>query len=282
MIKILIGTDPEVFVKSMTTGEFISGHDLIPGTKEEPFAVQGGAIQVDGLACEFNTDPVDNSVEFTQNISSVMSTLEEKIKSVDPDYSIAIVPTATFNREYFDSLPEEPKVLGCTPDFSAYTMKENIPPETTEPFRTGAGHIHIGWSYGEDVTNAEHLKKCAEVVKQLDAVLYPSSLIWDRDKKRRTLYGKIGAFRPKHYGVEYRPLSNAYLARKDIQEFVFDTAMIATRMLFDKGIRIFDNNVVKEVTNDILENKAYALSDVCSHLEWLRVKFETPLYGRAG
>ena len=53
--KFTIGADPEVFVADSLTNTFVSAHDLVPGTKLEPFAVNKGAVQVDGMALEFNS-----------------------------------------------------------------------------------------------------------------------------------------------------------------------------------------------------------------------------------
>jgi hypothetical protein len=55
-----IGADPEFFLRDKATGKFVSAHGLIPGTKRQPMKVDKGAVQVDGMALEFNIDPVTN------------------------------------------------------------------------------------------------------------------------------------------------------------------------------------------------------------------------------
>jgi hypothetical protein len=67
---ILIGADPELFVFTRS-GKPVSAHDLIPGTKYEPHEVGNGAVQVDGVAAEFNIDPAANEDEFFFNIAFV-------------------------------------------------------------------------------------------------------------------------------------------------------------------------------------------------------------------
>lgn len=235
---ILIGTDPELFVKN-DKDEFVSAHDLIPGTKDNPYLVGGGAVQVDGVAAEFNTNPASSEDEFLENINRVRTRLNEMVQEVNPSYHLVAEPTATFTKEYFGMLPPEAVMLGCTPDYDAYTGKQNIPPETTEPFRTGAGHIHVGWTMGVDPLEEDHFKICCELVKQLDAVLYPLSHTWDSDTKRRTLYGKRGSFRPKFYGVEWRPLSNAYLREERTIRLVYRAVFEATRLYFD-GVKLYE------------------------------------------
>ena len=54
-MNILIGADPELFV--MKNGKFHSADDLIPGSKDEPYPVENGAVKVDGMALEFNIRP---------------------------------------------------------------------------------------------------------------------------------------------------------------------------------------------------------------------------------
>ena len=237
---IKLGADPEVFVYDRATKKFISAHDLIPGTKEEPHPVACGHIQRDGVAAEFNINPADSRDEFVFNISKVMDDLAHRIRKINPSYVLAAEPTAVFDKEYFDNLPDDPKTLGCNPDFNAYTEKMNDPPGTDEPFRTGAGHIHIGWSSYLDIYDEDHLRVCRDIVKQLDCALYPNSMSWDKDTKRRTLYGKMGSFRPKHYGVEYRPLSNAFLRDPDVIKYVYDTTVWAVGLYFD-GYKLFEN-----------------------------------------
>lgn len=238
-----LGCDPELFVFNRKSKKFISAHDIIPGSKDEPFQVPCGAIQRDGVAAEFNIHPSSDREEFLFNINRVMDDLSHRVKKANPDYVLAAEPVATFDQEYFDSLPPEPKALGCNPDFNAYTGKANCPPETKECFRTGAGHIHIGWGEFFDIYDPDHIRLCCDVVKQLDVTLYPFSLAWDKDVKRRTLYGKMGSFRPKHYGVEYRPLSNAFLRDADVIRYVFDTVIFSVTQYFS-GTKYFENKPI--------------------------------------
>lgn len=226
-----IGTDPELF--GMVGGKYISSHDIIPGTKQDPYFVVGGAIQKDGVAFEFNTFPVETADGLVAHINMVREQMLEIAKDKAPDIELVAHPTATFSREYFDALPEEVKLLGCTPDYNAWTGGQNEPPSTTEPFRTGGGHIHIGFGEYLDPDNPEHFDLCCRIVKQLDVTLYPLSMQWDSDTKRRELYGKMGAFRPKTYGVEYRPLSNAWLVSDETIRLVFDTTVDAVTRLFN-------------------------------------------------
>jgi hypothetical protein len=279
MPEILIGTDPELFVTD-EHDRFISAHDLIPGSKEFPHPVPRGAIQVDGVAAEFNIDPVSKVDQFTKNIRSVMNSMEEYIKEKHPSYNLHIAPTAHFERAYFDLLPEETKKLGCTPDFDCYTGEENMPPETTESFRTGAGHIHIGWTRDASLGDEKHFKNCCDLVKELDATLFPASLLWDNDNKRRELYGKMGSFRPKPYGLEYRPLSNAYLKEKSTQEFVFNTSMYVAQLFFGTGTRVKNDKLAQRFVEDTLLDREMGQLGINKYLGYMGEKYGIPILHR--
>lgn len=277
MYALTIGTDPEVFLRD-DDGRFFSAHDLVPGSKHFPSPVSKGALQPDGVAAEFNIEPASTSDEFVENIAEVMKQLQEQIKSLRPDLLIAISPTATFDQEYFDSLPDEAKELGCTPDYNAYTGKANSSPSTSKPFRTGSGHIHVGWGEGFLRADRSHFLLCRDVVKQLDAVLYPASLLWDQDDQRRTLYGKIGAFRPCRYGVEYRPLSNAYLSSKKIQEYVFETTRRLSDLLLNQGVRVFDDSEVQDMVAMIQADVTPSEEKIREYLSSIESKYGVPAY----
>ena len=224
---ILVGADPEIFVRN-SEGRFRSAHGMIPGTKKEPHPVKDGAVQVDGMALEFNTDPAATRDEFIHNIGSVMNQLSGMVPE---GHSLAIVPTARFHWRHLRTQPEEALELGCEPDYDAYTGKQNPRPNAATTLRTASGHVHVGFGETDDPTSEEHMMKCITLVKVLDAFLGMPSLFWDHDNQRRLMYGKAGAFRPKPYGVEYRSLSNAWLKHPEYVGYVFDQVQRAVEFL---------------------------------------------------
>jgi hypothetical protein len=203
------GCDPELFVLNQD-GVPVCADGLIPGTKEEPYPVKHGAVQVDGMAAEFNIDPVDNFKDWKRNIKAVMRTLTKML----PDgYSLACQPYVVFSDEVWKESPDHAKELGCSPDYNAWTGQVNPPPNAPDrpTLRTASGHIHIGWGEGIDIMDVEHIGHCRDLVKQLDWYLGAPSVKVDPDPTRRLLYGKAGAMRVKPYGVEYRVPSNFWL-----------------------------------------------------------------------
>lgn len=233
-LNILVGADPEVFMRK--DGLFKSAHGVIVGDKRNPQKVDRGAVQVDGLALEFNIDPAANEQEFLTNIKTVMGVLQSMV----PDFELVPVPVAEFGAEYLASQPHEALELGCDPDFNAWEDGAPNPrPNGEVTFRTGAGHVHIGWGQDIDIHSAEHREACVMLTKQLDYYLGLPSMLYDTDTKRRTLYGAAGAFRPKPYGMEYRVLSNAWLKSEELMAWVYRNTVRAVNDLLD-GNRAFE------------------------------------------
>ena len=71
-MELKIGCDPELWIFDKKLGKIISAHGLFPGTKAEPYAVTHGAVQVDGMAAEFNINPASSAEEFTFYVLSVL------------------------------------------------------------------------------------------------------------------------------------------------------------------------------------------------------------------
>lgn len=237
--EVLVGADPELFVFDTKAKTFLSAHDLLPGTKANPKKVPRGAVQVDGLAAEFNITPARSQREFLKSVSHVRNLMEMMVRKKNKDLRLIEAPSAMFDAEYFASLPFDVLLLGCDPDYNAYNMMQNMKPSTHLPLRTGSGHVHIGFTKDKDTEDTEHTHNCAELVRFLDFALVSTSKLWDTDTQRQTMYGHPGSFRPKKYGVEYRVLSNAWLAEEWSIRFVYDTVKGVT-MRWMKGWNLLE------------------------------------------
>lgn len=253
-VQFMFGCDPEIFVKK--NGKAISAHGLIPGDKKNPHKMTVGAAQVDGMAFEFNTDPVPSNDfnRFNQNIVKTIGDLRLLAKENGHDVNFAMVPVMDFEPEYLAKQPDEAKELGCDPDYNAYTLEANPRPDGDRPFRTGAGHVHIGWGADIPTDNEDHMEICAGFVRMLDATVGMFMTFIDREPRRRELYGKAGAFRPKSYGVEYRTPSNVWIVSKD-RRFIMHSLMnrAIVNHTAQNGISTvtggFDETNVQEIIN---------------------------------
>jgi hypothetical protein len=217
-MKISIGADPEIFLYDKKERLFVSAHNMIPGTKDKPYKVKKGAVQVDGTAAEFNIDPCFSSDEFVSNIQTVLGELG---CMVPPSLEFKFKPTVQYDEKYWDQLPEDCKVLGCDPDFDLNgTM--NPPPHPEGGVRHGGGHIHIGWTEGQDKEDEDHFWDCRQVAAQMNSWFGSIQKVWDYDAKRPKTYPN-GSFRPKPYGVEIRSFSNAWLKYPKLWPWLFET-----------------------------------------------------------
>lgn len=243
-MELLVGADPEVFLLSKDK-TFISAYGKIPGTKMNPHKVEKGAVQVDGMALEFNIDPAKNEFDFIHNIQTVMKTLSSMIPE---DTTIQIDPVAYFSQPHMDDQPSEALELGCDPDYNAYTGKLNKAIKNPGAMRAAGGHIHLGWSTDEDPGDKAHFNQCSNMAKQLDYYLGIPSLLLDSDTSRRKQYGKAGSFRPKPYGMEYRVLSNFWLKDERLIKWVFYAVQMAFEKLAIERFGLFDlyRNMAKD------------------------------------
>lgn len=262
MNAVMVGCDPEMFLKQ--AGEFVSAHGLIPGTKAAPHKVDRGAVQVDGMAVEFNIDPVTSSEDFVTSINRVI----EQLQGMLTGYEIMPSPVAHFDEAYMKAQPEEALELGCEPDYNAYNEGQANPrPDGNVSFRTAGGHVHIGWTADAPVDDPEHIEACIMLSRELDFYLGVPSLFWDMDDQRRNLYGSPGAFRAKSYGVEYRSLSNAWLRREEFMTFVYNQVQRAFHNLAN-GESIYNQygNLAKTIMENNDRDLAHVLIEHCPEL----------------
>lgn len=242
-----IGADPEVFVG--VNNRFVSAHNLVPGTKVEPFRLVEGAVQVDGMALEYNVDPCTERQEFVTRMKFVRNQMEDMVKGYE------ILPTCCvkFSEDDVKDVPALNFNLGCSVDFNAYTEKPNVSPDSKKMMRTAGGHVHIGGFFTKKKFLPDHYSKCIRLSKLMDRELGVYSLLWDTDVERRSMYGKAGCFRPALYGMEYRSLSNVWIFNDELVSFVYD----ATRRAYE--MMLAGEDVKTTVYEDIINNSCIDL-----------------------
>ena len=225
--KIKLGTDPELFIANDT--EVVSAEGLIGGTKEAPKYItdEGHAIQEDNVMVEFNTPPCSSAEEFTKEINVVLTYLEATLglQGLKLHYSASEV----LDPKYLHT--KQARTFGCEPDYNAYLRRANTPPEASSKLRTAGGHIHVGYPNAGDVGQVE------DIVRAMDLFLGVPSVIMDKDDRRKTMYGKAGAFRFKDYGLEYRTLSNFWIYTDELKQWAFNSTIAAIKFVNDADNR---------------------------------------------
>lgn len=211
MLSIKVGADPEGFL--MVGNDWVSADGLFPGDKKTPFKVDRGAIQVDGMAVEFNIDAASDEDEFERNMSTVITQLNEYAKKVDRNAKIVWTPFVEFNEDVWNASSQNSKILGCDPDWNYDGEVNQNPSDRLEGarFRTAAGHVHIGWTANREIDTA-HFADCHMIAKHFHdnrpQFFVPTT---HEEERRLQYYGMNASFRPKSYGVELRSPSNMWV-----------------------------------------------------------------------
>lgn len=227
------GADPEVFLARKVVTKHVTGiegkrpkvakEQLIPvpitgmvgGTKARPLELtnklpgweglripKGAMVQEDGTALEFNVAPAADTHRLLVDCNLMMSAINEF--AAKKGLLIHQGSSAEFAEDYKKSHAQA-FVIGCDPDFNAYTQQVRRPPDVVvgSLIRHAGGHFHVGY---DKALVPPHI-----VVQFLDLFLGLPSLNMDRQGLRRQFYGQAGSYREKDYGVEYRTLSNFWL-----------------------------------------------------------------------
>lgn len=116
-----------------------------------------------------------------------------------------------------------------------------------------------------DIEDPGHREAAMMLAKELDVYLGLPSLFWDREDKRRSMYGKAGAYRVKHYGMEYRSLSNAWVKDEDLIRLVFrNTKRAVTQLLEGKSAAEQYSRHIRNAINDNNRDLAQAIIQALS------------------
>ena len=212
MNKFTVGCDPEIFLKK--SGGFIASCGLVGGSKQSPLQLEnlpeGFNVQEDNVAVEFGVPPAIDKFTFTQNIHTIMEELTGLM--LQKGLSLGNESSALFPKE--ELWHPNALTFGCDPDFNIWTERKNPRPRAAdETLRSCGGHVHVGLEKGYN---------WRKLVKTLDLYLGVPSVLLDDDARRKELYGQSGAFRKKPYGIEYRTLSNFWVFKPELTEWVWD------------------------------------------------------------
>ena len=229
-----IGCDPEVFLKDTKTGDVVPSYGIVPGTKYEPYEENGTLVSVDGVAAEIGIEPARTANEFVEKVNQAMSLLT---RIIAPRYEVLISSGQMIKEEYLRKVPEEVLQLGCEPDLDAYTGAifnvDEIHQRKGSMFYCG-GHIHLGWTEGEDTTSKPLAEDCRTLAIALDYYLGAPLKGISSEIGRSSVYETPGRYRIKPYGMEYRTPSNAWLKADEYIQFVFNSAKRAFQDLNSK------------------------------------------------
>lgn len=253
---IKVGADPELFLK-VKGGEFVPACGLIGGSKDKPKKIDkvGHAVQEDNVMVEYNIRPAKTVEEFLESHKFVLNYLRQML----PEYELAVAASVEFRKDQLQH--PQAKVFGRDPDYNAWTLEVNPPPTAKSNLRTAGGHIHVGY-------DNPSIQDQVALAKAMDLFIGVPSILLDADDRRRSRYGKAGAFRPKDYGIESRTPSNFWIANDKLQAWAFNNTRAACAFLNDGGLKAIERDAA-EIQN-IINNGDKAKAQVyCDRLQLL-------------
>ena len=238
-----LGSDPEVFLQDKQ-GNPISAIGYINADKWNPMQIPdmpyGYTLQEDNVSLEYGIPPASSADEYVEFIQKVMAK------------SLEYVPNLSFSKlsciVFPDAQLQHPlaHVFGCEPDYNAWTGQVNKPPKPPNPsMRSAGGHIHV-----ETQRNPE------EVVRAMDLYLGVPSVLMDEGEKRKQMYGAMGAYRKKAYGVEYRTLSNFWIFDEKLIRWVWNNTERSINSTVDV---LAEQDMILEAINNNNKEVAKAL-----------------------
>lgn len=243
-----IGADPELFIINTKTNKVISSIGLIPGEKGKPYVApdmpDGFGIEIDNILGEFNIPPCSSKREFIENINYMKNYIDKYVKNINSDYGIKCIASQFVDEDQLNH--PIAKLFGCSVDYNAYTLSENPKPKGESTNLRSAGfHIHFGY-------NNCNVDDSIKLIKLFDLCLGIPSIIHDPDTKRRSLYGKAGAFRLCEYGFEYRVLSSAMMSNDTLLDVIWDGIKKAVCM-FNNEEFVNDDRIITAINNSDIE-----------------------------
>lgn len=256
---IITGADPEIFFETKDGQDVVPAWTIFPkrgrNTPEE-------SLYPDGFQAEWNVSPASCLDQVASSIERSMSTARQAASRLG--IAVSDKTVMAVSQEAMEEAPEEWAMFGCTPSMNAYGEEFTIPDGRTVPFRSAGGHIHYGMeALRGNSKEAEEAR--IKTVKALDKVLGVACVWFFREydhPARRQFYGRAGEYRAPRHGLEYRPLSNAWLINRVVMHLVLELArkcvIAATQPLLVNPLD--DWNASEEETrsciNDTNPNKA--------------------------
>jgi hypothetical protein len=265
--KLTLGADPEIFA--------FKGNKLLPAYMFLPPKGNGRLQYWDGFQAEFKFlfgYRCQNNL--VKNTRESLRTLDNTLKAKYPDAHLSLINVVKIPQETLTKADPQYVMLGCEPSFNAYKMfgkpVEN-PRKLTVRF--AGGHMHFGGWY----THPSY----AKIVKTLDKILgvwAVGAARFTDTSIRRQYYGMAGEYRTPHYsadetyGVEYRTLSNFWLASPGVMQATWDLGRMCVKLGMSRRSGLWvssEDEVVDTINNCDTDQAARIINRNKEMFDWL-------------
>lgn len=248
-----LGADPEIFL--------YSGLKLLPAFEFLPPKGKGVDMYYDGFQAEWKYDHEGN---YCQNnlvlyTREKLMNLERLARHKDVNARLTLKNVVRIPRVTLETVRSEYVELGCQPSYNAYNDKGKPVYDPRQlPYRFAGGHMHFGtWNIRPNYE---------KIIKTLDAILGVWSVGVARNLDnpiRRGYYGLAGEYRkPKYaegYGVEYRVLSNWWLASPALLQVTWDLGRLCVRLAASRHFKLWAG--AEDETRDVINNCDFKRSE---------------------
>lgn len=256
-----MGSDPEIFVldkqdKVIPAYTFLKGKDKpdLTGTEDEfdifNYTHNSGKQKMfwDGFQAEFNTVGSYCLGWVQDSLAIGMASVLKKAQLKNPDAKLTLKTLVEIDTDVLANAEPQHVEFGCMPSFNAYNMKGLQADGRNVPFRSTGGHIH----FGINKLSKEDAEKYVKTLDKILGVACVSLFAKQDDPRRRMMYGLAGEYRLPPHGLEYRTLSNAWMAHPVIFNLVFELARKCIAIV-DKGDEVFYDATEEETIRCINE-----------------------------
>lgn len=259
------GSDPE-FMLEKEDGTLISAIKVLKGRGKENKIHLGNDqfVFYDNVLIEFNIAPAYTFRDFEEHFGAALRGANELVAKSGAklkQQSSAIFPVS-------ECMDEESQRFGCDPEYSIYkTDKDGIIQQLQPPtlpkgnsFRSCGGHIHIGHPVATFNEGNPPM-----VVKMMDLFVGNTAILINPDRTsdaRRKIYGGAGTHRLADYGLEYRTLSNFWLAKPFLAEVVYRLTRLAVQLAVakpDLALSLAENKETEAIINKGDKEAAFEL-----------------------
>ena len=255
----MTGSDPEIFVTRGVKNSLLPAFKFLPTQKDATKDVTrpknaydygvgpDSTVYRDGFAAEYYVRPVACHAYLVDYIRDGLIKVEAAAKKFDATAKLTIKNTFTVPATTMAAAKDEDVAFGCMPSLHAYGDKPNLPTDARGfKLRFAGGHVHLGGTFTPDAA--------LEVVKSIDIVAaIPAVAIFAHQDSpvRRQFYGRAGEYRTPKHGIEYRTLSNGWLAGPAITHLMLNLVRAGARVGLHDYRKYFgmDEEQVKEIIN---------------------------------
>jgi phiEco32-like amidoligase-type 2 protein len=224
--QVMFGSDPEGFLNERN--DVIGSELVIP---DGGIQTNGGRIVRDGVQFELHPLPEPTVAGLGHNLSRILTVLEQTANRAGKQLNFSGL--VTVKEKQLQRLAPESQVLGCAPSENIYDVPPIDVDGRTYRKRSSGGHIHLGMTAPIYIPE-EGVDHRQRAVALLDVLVGNTGVMLDRDKgarERRKNYGRAGEHRRPEHGLEYRTLSNFWLAGYPVMSLMFGMSRFAVAIL---------------------------------------------------